>query len=254
MPDILASVLVTVLATPGLFWLVGAAVVAGLVRGFSGFGTAMVYLPVAGQYLPPFEALTTLVVMDLIGPLPNVPRALRDGELGDLARLALGMIVAVPAGVFVLTLVAPEVFRYGVSGITISLLLLLLAGVRYRGVLSRAMVYGTGVASGFLAGSVGVPGPPVIMLYMASAHPAKVIRANITLYLILSVSAMLMVFALFDQLVPAAIGLGVFVAVPYLAGNMLGAALFRPEAGRTYRAVAYLIIAASAVSGLPVWD
>jgi hypothetical protein len=30
--------------------------------------------------------------------------------------------------------------------------------------------------------------------------------------------------------------------------------MFRPEAERIYRWVAYLIIAGSAISGLPVWD
>ena len=62
----------------------------GLVRGFAGFGTAMVYLPVAGQILPPFEALTTLMVMDLIGPLPNLPRAFRISDRPDILRLSLG--------------------------------------------------------------------------------------------------------------------------------------------------------------------
>jgi len=250
MPEFLASAL----ASPGLFWLIAAALAAGLVRGFAGFGTAMVYLPVAGQWLPPFEALTTLVVMDLIGPLPNVPRALRDGHLPDVARLAGGMALAMPLGVYVLSVVAPEVFRYGVSAVTGLLLLLLIGGFRYRGALNNALIYATGALSGLLGGSVGLPGPPVIMLYMASGHPAKIIRANITLYLIASVAALLALFAAFGQLVVAAIGLGLVVAVPYLAGNILGARMFRPGAERAYRAVAYTVIAISALSGLPVFD
>ncbi len=250
MPEIAASVL----ATPGLIWLIGAALAAGIVRGFAGFGTAMIYLPVAGQWLPPFEALTTLVVMDLIGPLPHVKRALRDGIAADVARLSAGMIVALPFGVYVLSLVAPEVFRYGVSFVTMSLLLLLIGGVRYTGALSRPVIYGTGAAGGFLAGSVGLPGPPVIMLYMASGHTPKVIRANNMLYLILSVVAMLAMFAIFGKLVLSAVGLGLALAVPYLLGNVAGGLIFRDEAERTYRMVAYAIIAASAVSGLPFLD
>ena len=152
MPDALAALA----GTPGLVWLIGAAVVAGLVRGFAGFGTAMIYLPVASQWLPPFEALTTLVVMDLIGPLPHVKRALRDGFPADVARLSLGMIVALPVGVYALSLVAPEVFRYGVSLVTLTLLVLLVGGVRYSGVLSRSMIYGTGAVGGLMAGSVGL--------------------------------------------------------------------------------------------------
>lgn len=250
MPDLIASVT----ATPGLMWLLIAALVAGIVRGFSGFGTAMIYLPVAGQFLSPFEALTTMVVMDMIGPLPNVPRSIRDGHPRDVMRMAAGMMVALPLGVFALTQVAPEVFRYGVSLVTLILLALLVSGLRYHGTLTRPMIYGSGALSGLLAGSVGLAGPPVIMLYMASARAAHVVRANLMLYLILADIMMLLVMAAFGQLIGSAIGLGLMVAVPYLIGNMTGAWMFRPGAERVYRSVAYLIIAVSALSGLPFFD
>ena len=159
--------------------LMAAALTAGLVRGFAGFGTAMIYLPVAGQILSPFAALTTLIVIELTGPLPIVPRALRDGHPADVLRLGVGLVLAMPVGVYTLTLVAPEVFRYGVSIAALLLLLCLISGLRYRGRLTPPMVYGTGAMGGFLAGSVGLPGPPVILLYMASPLPVSAVRANV---------------------------------------------------------------------------
>jgi uncharacterized membrane protein YfcA len=230
------------------------AAVAGAVRGFSGFGTAMVYLPVAGQFLSPFEALTTLMIMDLFGPLPNIPKAIRIGHKADILRLSLGALVAVPFGVLVLGLIAPEVFRYGVSLISIALLILLIAGIRYHGILRARMVYGTGAIGGFLAGCVGLPGPPVIMLYMASAHPAAIIRANIMVYLLLTDVIMIAVLQLNGYLVASAVLLGAALTLPYLLGNVLGGYLFAPGYERLYRAVAYIIIAVSALNGLPLFD
>lgn len=240
--------------TPGLVFLIGAALVAGLVRGFAGFGTAMIYLPVAGQFLSPFAALTTLIAMDLIGPLPNMPRAMRDGHLRDIGRLTMGLLVGVPLGVWALSLVSADTFRYGVSLISLGLLILLVAGVRYARELPNPMVVATGGLGGVLCGSVGLPGPPVILFYMAAPHPAAVIRANITMYLLFADVILLAVMAVFGELVPAALGLGVLVAVPYLIGNVAGGRLFRPGAERLYRRVAYLIIGISALSGLPIFD
>lgn len=242
------------LATPDLIWLAGAALAAGLVRGFTGFGTAMVYLPMAGQFLSPFAAITTLVIMDLFGPLPNVPRALRDGHPGDVLRLTVGLAIAVPLGVGVLGLVAPEVFRYGVSLLALALLVCLMLGIRYRGVLTRPMIYLTGALGGFFGGSAGMAGPPVILLYMASTLPASAVRANTMLFLLLSDVVLLVMLWFFDRLVPAALLTGALMIVPYLTGNIIGARLFRPEQERIYRRVAYAVIAASALSGLPVWD
>lgn len=237
-----------------VLWLSTGALLAGIVRGFTGFGTAMVYLPVAAQFLTPFEALTTLLMMDLTGPLIHVRRALRDGQTGDVARLGAGAILAIPLGVWVLSLVAPEVFRWTISIAALVLLALLARGIRYRGTLGPRMIFGTGALGGFMAGSTGLPGPPVIMLYMASSLPVTAIRANLMLYLILSDVLMLAVLGVSGYLVATAVMLGALMILPYTFGNWVGARLFRPEAERYYRLAAYAIIAGSALSGLPVWD
>jgi len=250
----IAAPLREILSAEGIWLLALGVGLAGLVRGFAGFGTAMIYLPLAGQVLPPFEALTTLVVMDMVGPIPNVPRAIRDGHPRDVLRLGAGMAATLPLGVALLSVIAAEVFRYGVSLISLALLVLLMAGVRYRGVLKRRMVYLAGALGGFLAGSVGLPGPPVIMLYMASPHPAAVVRANTLLFLVLADIAMLAVLGLNGLLVWRAVAIGGVLALPYLLANVVGAAIFRPERERAYRAFAYLIIAAAALSGLPLFD
>lgn len=240
--------------TPDLMWLIGGAIAAGLVRGFAGFGTAMIFLPVVGQVLDPFAAVTVLLIMDLVGPLPAIPRALRDGHPADVTRLVSAMVLTVPIGVMILAYISPESFRYLVALISLTLLICLISGLRYRGTLMKPMIYGTGAASGLLAGSAGIPGPPVILLYMASPHPASVVRANNTVFLLLSDVVILFVLALFGHLVLSAVGTGVFLIVPYLLANLVGAAIFRPELEKAYRVVAYLIIAASALSSLPFFD
>jgi len=48
--------------------------------------------------------------------------------------------------------------------------------------------------------------------------------------------------------------IGLMMAVPNILGNMIGAAIFDPERESLYRAVAYGVIAVSAISGLPLWD
>lgn len=242
------------LATEGLLFLGLGAVIAGLVRGFAGFGSAMIYLPVAGQVLGPFEAITTLVVMDLIGPLIHVPRAMRDGHPGDVIRLGVGAALAVPLGVFVLSLVEPNVFRWSVSLVALTVLLLLITGFRYRGVLTKPLIFVTGALGGFMGGAVGIPGPPIIILYMASNLPAKAIRANNTLYLILAEVILLVVFLIGGVLATSALALGFLMVVPYILGNWVGAKLFWPEGEVLYRRIAYAIIALSALTSLPIWD
>lgn len=250
MPDALGAAL----AFDGLGWLIAGTVLAGFVRGFSGFGTALVFMPVAGQLMPPIWALTVLVVMDVFGPLPNLPRARRDGNPREVALLSVAMIMALPLGLMVLASIRPELFRYAVSTLALLVPILLLAGLRYRGPLSAPILLGTGGVSGFLGGVVGVPGPPVILLYLASTRLAAQVRANILIYLFIFDIVLIAVLALQDRLEAVPVILGLLLALPVMLANMAGAAIFRPERERPYRAAAYVIIAAAAISGLPVWD
>lgn len=250
MPDALAAAL----AHPGLGWLIAAALVSGLVRGFAGFGTAMIYLPVAAQVLEPLWAIITLTIMDVFGPVPNVPRAWRKAHRGDLARLALGVLLFLPVGLMVLTAIQPETYRYAVSGISLFLLACLILGLRWRGVLRPPLVFGVGALSGFSGGLAGLPGPPVILLYMASPHGPAVIRANTMLHLFLFDWMFLGLIALRGGMDWTPMLIGAMLIIPNMAGNVAGAALFDPARTPLYRAVAYGVIAASALAGLPLWD
>ena len=242
------------LALEGLIWIVAGSFLAGLVRGFSGFGTAMIYLPFAASVLSPVWALTALIVMDLLAPLLLVPRALRDGHPPDILRLAAGSLVGVPLGVALLLVMSVDIFRFSVSSVALLLLVALMLGLRYRGVLTRAMVYGTGGLGGLLAGSVGIPGPPVIMLYMASTLPAAAVRANNTVYLVLADLQILGVFAVRGLLDATPVAVALIATVPYAAGIGIGALLFDPKRELLYRRIAYAIIALSAIMGLPLLD
>ncbi|KZY03368.1 MULTISPECIES: sulfite exporter TauE/SafE family protein [unclassified Sulfitobacter] len=249
MPDALMAAL----QTDGLALLALAVVIAGLVRGFAGFGSAMIIMPVASSVLPPIEAVIFLVAAELVGPLPNAPAALRAGRPREVGRLVLGAALALPVGLWVLSLIEPEAFGWIISGIVLTLLALLLTGWRYRGAMTRRLVTATGALGGFLTGFSGIPGPPVIMLYMASTLPASVVRANLTLYLLAVDLLLFPVLWLMDLMSWNIILLGLLAGVPNLLGNVLGARLFDPAAERLFRGVAYIVIAASAIIGLPVW-
>lgn len=249
MPDLLASLL----ATEGLAWIAGAAFLAGLVRGFAGFGTAMVFLPVAAQFLSPFGAILTLIFMDLLAPLPVLRPAWREVHRPDLGRLLAGCALVLPLGLWLLAQVSPEVFRYGVSLLALGMLAILAGGLRWRGAVPGQALWAIGGLGGFLGGVAGMPGPPVILFTMARPLGPAVIRATNLLYLFGYDLLIILWMALLGHLRPDYALLGLLLGLPGMAGNWLGGRLFNPAREGAYRGAAYVLIALSALSGLPLW-
>ncbi|MDG1935789.1 MAG: sulfite exporter TauE/SafE family protein [Paracoccaceae bacterium] len=250
----LTEVLNTVWATQGILWIALAAFVAGIVRGFTGFGTAMIFLPVAGTFLPPIAALTVLTVMDFFGPIPLLSKAVKDARQNDLVRLLIPMALILPAALWLLSYADPQIFRYLVSSLAICLLLCLIFGLQYKGKVTTPMLVSIGVFSGVTGGFLGMPGPPVILFYMAGPYRAAVVRANTLLFLFSFDALFIMIIYVFGFMEMEAVFLGLAMVVPIVTGNLVGAKFFNPEKERVYRFVAFCIIAISAIKGLPLLD
>ena len=239
------------LSIDGVWWIILGAILAGIVRGFTGFGTAMVYLPFAGAVLSPVGALLSLICMDIFGPLPLVPNALRKGHPRDIALMGIGMILTLPIGIFILGQMEGTMYRYVVSIVTIIVLIILLSGFRFKVPLTSRIMIFTGGLGGFLGGIAGLPGPPVTALYMASTLPVGVVRANMILFLIMADVLIFQVMGLQGMLSLQPLLIGGIVILPFMFGSAVGAFFFNPEKEKNYRFVAYVVIAGSAIMGLP---
>ena len=78
------------LATPGLIWLLFTIGLAGIVRGFSGFGTALIFVPVANIFLEP-KILYRANVMDV--PVDDYELPLGKAEVVAMCTLPRGRAI-----------------------------------------------------------------------------------------------------------------------------------------------------------------
>ncbi len=239
------------LAHDGLPVLLAAVAIAGLVRGFSGFGTALIYVPLASTVMPPIWVLTTLMVFDIIGIGPLIPRATRDGRIKEVVILVTGALVGMPAGFLLLTRIGSDEFRLLISVSALVLVALLASGWRLKRALNLRAKAGVGVVAGMFGGATGAPGPPIILLYLSGPDGPEVVRANNMLFLLLFDIVFLAVLAASGYLEVEPVMIGLILVVPYALAGWLGQLVFDPRRERAYRIIAYVIITLSALIGLP---
>lgn len=250
MPDLLADAL----AVPGLIWLVLTITVAGIVRGFTGFGTALIFVPVAGIFLPPATVVALITLTGVASTAALLPRAWGHADRREVGLLALTAVLTVPLGLWLIAVLDREAIRWTVSLVAGVTLVVVIAGWRYTGRLAWPGLLGIGALSGLIGGLTGLTGPAVIMFYLASQSPAQSVRANTIVFLAGLDAVIVANLALGDQLGWDIALLALILSVPYFITSLIGQALFDPAHERAYRVAAYGVIALALVSGLPIWN
>jgi uncharacterized membrane protein YfcA len=234
--------------------LVLVALVAGLARGFSGFGGALIFVPLASAIAGARLASPILLIADGVMTLGLLPDAWRRANRREVATVFIGALAGIPAGTALLALAPPIALRWAISAIVLLLLIFLISGWRYRAQPKPALSIGTGMLAGLFGGVAQLSGPPVVAYWLGGAIPAATVRANLVLYFALSTVVSAMSYAAAGLLTLESLMLAVAVGPGYGLGIALGARLFGLADERSFRRLSYGLIAVSGLVSLPLFD
>lgn len=232
----------------------GIAAMAGLVRGFSGFGGAMIYMPLIAAVYEPRIAAVTLLLVDFLSSTPFVPFEFRRCTWREVLPISAAMAATVPLGTYLLVALDPIVLRWIIAILVIGLILILMSGWRYRGRSSLPITTGVGMIAGIGAGAAQIAGPPVILYWLSRGNSAVTLRANLMVFFLFCGIALIAVYGWQGLFTAHSIALSLMLGVPYIAGVGAGAYFFRGTSDQLYRRIAYAICALAALLSLPLLD
>jgi len=230
------------------------AFISGTARGFSGFGSALIFMPLASSLAAPRLIAALLLIIDFIGSLPLLPNAWRHADRKATAVIVAGALIGVPAGTWLLTRLDPVTTRWIISAFVAALLLLLLSGWRYRGKDHMSLSVGIGALSGFCSGLAQTGGPPIVGYWLGRPIASDIARANIILFFAASDFFSVVSYAVSGLLSKDAILFSLVVGPVYAIGIRFGTLLFGRASERLFRGICYALIALAVLFGLPALD
>jgi uncharacterized membrane protein YfcA len=249
-----AELLPAGVSTSALIRLAGIAFIASVTRGFSGFGAALIFMPLAGTVVPPKTAAALLLIIDLISAAPLVPNAWKLAQRKTVGIMALGALIGVPLGTWLLTKLDPVVTRWIIASLVLVLLALLISGWRYRGKPHPAIAGGVGGLAGLCSGLAQTGGPPIVTFWLGQPIASAIARANIILYFGVSDVFSIVAYLISGLLTADTVRLCLVVGPAYAFGLFLGARMFGVASETIFRRVCYSLIAVAGVIGLPLLD
>jgi uncharacterized protein len=236
-----------------IFWIAAlAAFVAAAVRGFSGFGAGLIFIPIGAACFGPKVAAGVLYIVDSILILPFVLKAARIVDWRELVPLGIGAVLAVPLGAAVLLNVDPTPIRWGISLAILASVGALATGWRYHGPTRAWMSLVVGSIAGFLSGVAQIPGPPVLIYWLGRRVVSATMRANAIVFFCFTTIVSGIAFALGGIFTGEVVRLSLALFPVYAIGIFVGGRLFGLASEATYRWIAYGSILFSAIVSMPI--
>jgi uncharacterized membrane protein YfcA len=231
-----------------------AGLIAGLARGFSGFGGALIFIPMASAVIGPKVASAILLVIDGTMTLGMLPGGWKRANRPEVFTMVIGALVGIPLGTAVLAFVPSVPLRWITSVVVLCLLAFLVSGWRYRHKPKAHLTIGVGGLAGLFGGAAQMSGPPIVAYWLGGADRPLTVRANLVLFLGISSALSAVFYAIGGLLTTQVLLAALFVGPCYGIGLLIGSKLFGMANETAFRHICFVLIAISALIGLPLFD
>ena len=199
---------------------------AAYVRGLTGFGMAIILVPLLGMIIAPSQAVILAIFLQfLIGPV-GIRNSIAQAEKPSSYIIAAVAVLATPLGLWLLSVTPPDTARILIAAIAIGAFILVILPKSKHGRPGVPVTLLTGLSAGVLTGFAAMPGPPVVPYYLQNAVTPNVARASmmVIFYATASAGTISALVGGFASIAMAALSALLFI--PMLIGNWLGGKMF----------------------------
>ncbi len=228
----------------------GGVLVAGVVRGFSGFALTATVMASLVLILPPIELIPVCLILEGVATLFMLRSGLREADLPMVAALSVGTLIGLPIGLTITTTVSPDASKMLAQSLVLGLALAQIFQYRPSWLISAPARYAAGALAGVAAGLAGVGGMVIALFVLAQMAPPRVMRGSLVVFLCISLLIGGAYQVSFGIMTEQAIQRGLVLAPVAVIGVLAGKQLFRPGLEPGYRKFCLGLLITLASAGL----
>lgn len=222
---------------------------AGVAQSLSGFGFALLSVPLLATLIGPRDAVVLSTCLGLMTSATLLARNHHHARWPTVGRLLAGAVVGMPLGLLLLFGLRPGVLRAFIAVMVLVAVVLIARNVRLP-VHGPGAEVTAGLVSGALNTSTSMNGPPLVITLQGQGLPPDVFRATISAVFVASGVIATVTFAVAGQ-IDHTVLVGLAVGVPAVAAGFLGGeALFRRTDPARFRTIVLAMLTASALVAL----
>lgn len=227
-----------------------AVALAGFLRGFIGFGAALVSIPIISLVFSPQLALPIVTIMGIPSVLQLLPDAVRHSELRIVIPISLAVFLGTPVGTLVLVSVDPALMKIVISLLVVLMVGFLALGWKLNQQVHASILLLSGFAGGLIQGAAGIGGPPVVAIALSRAGSPDRQRGNVLAVMTAIALSSVLPLYYYGLITMQAISIGLFLFPIYSVFTWIGSRYFGTSGSQHFRGAALLVLAAIGISTL----
>ena len=222
--------------TPENYLLIALVVIfSGFLRGFIGFGSGLLMIPILSYFYSPVFAMVFNIVIEIPATIYLTFVGIKKANLKEITPMMATMMLTIPFGTIFLVSVDEQIIKTLMSILLIFFVILIGSGWRIKSTITKYVLVLGGAISGLMQGATGMGGPPYVTVLLSKNDSDEVARANIlviTSGLVISAIMSLYYFGLFTKDI---LFTGAITAPVYVFATYIGTRFFNFSGNKYYR-------------------
>jgi uncharacterized protein len=216
--------------------------IASVVRGFTGFGLALVAVPLIQFFMPVSDTAVFIAIINVIFSVLYFRKSKEKANGQPLGAMAAWTGAGVAAGTVVLKFVNPAYIQLLWGVLILFIVVSLVRGMDFHIRSERAAMKLGGLFGGLLAGATGITGPPVAVILSSIKTPKEKFNAIISIFILFAVSYALFFYLITGLIRKEVVWLALCSVPALLAGLYTGDKLVSRISQKTFTTVVYIVL------------
>lgn len=226
------------------------AFLAALAQAVTGFGFALVIVPLTSLYLDPKVAIAVSLTLGIFNRVPLLIYDRNHVQWRLIAPMAGGAFVGIILGTQLVIWADPRFLRLAIAITVFFLATLLLFNFRWRIGRQGLATAGVGLISGVLTGSTTMGGPPVALFGVNQLWAKESLRANMVAYSTLTFLMTFTMFATLGIITEEVLRLDALMLPGVVLGLLVGNAAFKRVPREVVYRLVVLLVMGSGIVGV----
>ena len=208
---------------------------AGFIRGFLGFGSGLITIPILSYLYSPVFAMVFNIAIEIPATIYLTYVGAKSCKFKEISPMFFAMMLTIPIGTIFLVSVNEQLIKIIMSIFVIFFVVLISTGWKFKATVTNYVLTIGGVISGLMQGVTGMGGPPYATILLSKGDNDEVTRGNILIMSTGIVISAIISFYMFNLFTKELLLTGLITSPIYIFATYTGTKFFDLSGNKYYR-------------------